>query len=152
MKIELGLRYKTRNGRLAFVCLHDERNAKEFRFCGVLASEDNFEHYNDLSWLESGKCTHHSRQAYYTEEGFSSKVEFLSQFDLLDCVDKQQRDLFEVEKETKREIEKKLYIAVKALKWIEEQADTSTQYDYEAEVILKNIVFDAQQALEEIEG
>lgn len=92
MKIELGLRY---------VCLHDERNAKEFRFCGVLASEDNFEH-NDLSWLESGKCTHHSRQAYYTEEGFSSKVEFLSQFDLLDCVDKQQRDLFEVENEFNR--------------------------------------------------
>lgn len=96
MKIELGLRYKTRNGRLAFVCLHDERNAKEFRFCGVLASEDNFEHYNDLSWLESGKCTHHS------EEGFSSKIEFLSQFDLLDCVDKQQRDLFEVENEFNR--------------------------------------------------
>lgn len=99
MKIELGLRYKTRNGRLAFVCLHDERNAKEFRFCGVLASEDNFERCNDLSWLESGKCTHHSRQAYYAEEGFSSKEEFLSQFDLLDCVDKQQRDLFEVENE-----------------------------------------------------
>ena len=99
MKIELGLRYKTRNGRLAFVCLHDERNAKEFRFCGVLASEDNFERCNDLSWLESGKCTHHSRQAYYAEEGFSSKEEFLSQLDLLDCVDKQQRDLFEVENE-----------------------------------------------------
>nr|DAY64305.1 MAG TPA: hypothetical protein [Caudoviricetes sp.] len=50
------------------------------------------------------------------------------------------------------ELEKKLKIAVKALKWIEEQADTSTQYDYEAEVILKNIVFDAQQALKEIKG
>lgn len=49
------------------------------------------------------------------------------------------------------ELEKKLDIAVKALKWIEEQADTSTQYDYEAEVILKNIVFDAQQTLKEIE-
>lgn len=45
--------------------------------------------------------------------------------------------------------EKKLEIAIKALKWIEEQADTSTQYDYDAEVILKNIVFDAQQALKE---
>lgn len=50
------------------------------------------------------------------------------------------------------ELEKKLEIAVKALKWIEEQADTSTQYDYDAEVILKNIVFDARQALKEIEG
>lgn len=49
------------------------------------------------------------------------------------------------------ELEKKLEIAVQALKWIEEQADTSTQYDYDAEVILKNIVFDAQQALKEIE-
>lgn len=51
-----------------------------------------------------------------------------------------------------REIEKKLKIAVKTLTWIEEQADTSTQYDYEAEVILKNIVFDARQALKEIKG
>lgn len=51
-----------------------------------------------------------------------------------------------------REIEKKLKIAVKALMWVEEQADTSTQYDYEAEVILKNIVFDARQALKEIKG
>lgn len=49
------------------------------------------------------------------------------------------------------ELEKKLEIAVQALKWIEEQADTSTQYDYDAEVILKNIVFDAQQALKEQE-
>ena len=48
------------------------------------------------------------------------------------------------------ELEKKLEIAVQALKWIEEQADTSTQYDYDAEVILKNIVFDAQQALKEM--
>lgn len=46
--------------------------------------------------------------------------------------------------------EKKLEIAIKALKWIEEQADTSTQYDYDAEAILKNIVFDTQQALKEI--
>lgn len=53
---------------------------------------------------------------------------------------------------TAREIElkKKLEIAVKALKWIEEQADTPTQYDYDAEVILKNVVFDVQQALKEI--
>ncbi len=57
---------------------------------------------------------------------------------------------FEVEKETKHEIEKKLKIAVNTLKWLEEQADTSTQYDYDAEVILKNIVFDVQQALKEI--
>ena len=49
------------------------------------------------------------------------------------------------------ELEKKLKIAIKALKWIEEQADTSTQYDYDAEVILKNILFDAQQTLKEIE-
>lgn len=42
MKIELGKRYKTRNGRVAFICLHDERNAKKYRFGGVLASEDNF--------------------------------------------------------------------------------------------------------------
>lgn len=48
-------------------------------------------------------------------------------------------------------LELKLNIAVEALKWIEEQADTSTQYDYDAEVILKNIVFDAQQALKEQE-
>lgn len=50
------------------------------------------------------------------------------------------------------ELEKKLEIAVKALKWIEEQSDTSTQYDYDAEIILKNIMFDVQQALKEIEG
>lgn len=31
MKIELGKRYKTRNGRIAFICLHDERNAKKYR-------------------------------------------------------------------------------------------------------------------------
>lgn len=55
---------------------------------------------------------------------------------------------------TDREIElkKKLEIAVNSLKWIEEQADVSTQYDYDAEVILKNIVFDARQALKEIKG
>lgn len=50
-----------------------------------------------------------------------------------------------------REIEKKLKIAVESLKWIKEQADTSAQYDYDAETILKNIVFDAQQALKGIE-
>ncbi len=49
-----------------------------------------------------------------------------------------------------KELEEKLEIAIKALKWIEEQADTSTQYDYDAEAILKNIVFDAQQALKEM--
>lgn len=49
------------------------------------------------------------------------------------------------------ELEKKLEIAVNALKWIEEQSDTSTQYDYDPEVILKNIAFDAQQALKEID-
>ena len=49
-----------------------------------------------------------------------------------------------------KRLEEKLKIAEKALKWIEEQSDTSTQYDYDAEVILKNIVFDAQQALKEM--
>lgn len=44
-------------------------------------------------------------------------------------------------------LEKRLYIAVKALEWVEEQADTSTQYDYDPEVILKNIVRDCQEAL-----
>lgn len=48
-----------------------------------------------------------------------------------------------------REIEKKLKIAVE--RWIEEQADTSAQYDYDAEVILKNIVLDARETLKDIE-
>lgn len=48
------------------------------------------------------------------------------------------------------ELEKKLEIAVKALEWIEEQSDTSTQDDYDAEVILKNIVRDCQEALAKI--
>lgn len=100
MKIELGKRYKTRNGRLAFICLHDERNAKKYRFGGVLASEDNFEDYNDLSWLESGKCTDHRRKAYYSKEGFSSMEDFLMQFDIIECIDEiRQLDLFEAKDE-----------------------------------------------------
>lgn len=47
-------------------------------------------------------------------------------------------------------LQEKLEIAVKALEWVEEQADTSTQYDYDPEVILKNIVRDCQEALAEI--
>ena len=39
---------------------------------------------------------------------------------------------------------------VKDIKWIEEQADTSTQDDYDAEVILKNIVRDCEEALAKI--
>lgn len=80
--------------------MHDERNAKEYRFGGVLASKNTFEYYDGLSWLESGKCTYHRRKAYYDKEGFSSKEEFLSQFDITECVDverEKQRDLFETE-------------------------------------------------------
>lgn len=80
--------------------------------------------------------------------GYSSP---LYMFDI-DPVDDWTKSLQKVGCKTdpKIELEKKLEIAVNALKWIEEQSDTSTQYDYDAEAILKNIVFDAQQALKEI--
>lgn len=65
-------------------------------------------------------------------------------FNNIDCG----KDGYKTDREI--ELEKKLEIAKETLEWIEEQADTSTQYDYDAEAILKNIVFDAQQALKEI--
>lgn len=58
-----------------------------------------------------------------------------------------------LDKELKTEnkaLQEKIEIAVKALEWAEEQADTSTQYDYDPEVILKNIVRDCQEALVKI--
>lgn len=78
-----------------FACMTREMR-KKYRFGGVLASEDNFEDYNDLSWLESGKCTDHRRKAYYSKEGFSSMEDFLMQFDIIECIDGiRQLDLFE---------------------------------------------------------
>lgn len=47
-------------------------------------------------------------------------------------------------------LQEKLNTLVKDIKWIEEQADTSTQDDYDAEVILKNIVRDCGEALAKI--
>lgn len=47
-------------------------------------------------------------------------------------------------------LQEKLNTVVKDIKWIEEQADTSTQDDYDAEVILKNIVRDCEEALAKI--
>lgn len=49
-----------------------------------------------------------------------------------------------------KELEEKLNIIIKDIKWIEEQADTSYQYDYDAEVILKNIVATCQETLKKI--
>lgn len=47
-------------------------------------------------------------------------------------------------------LKKKLDIAVNALEWVEEQSDTSTQDDYDPEVILKNVTKDCQEALAKI--
>lgn len=47
-------------------------------------------------------------------------------------------------------LQEKLEIAVNILEWVKEQADTSTQYDYDPEVILKNIVRDCQEAIAKI--
>ena len=49
-----------------------------------------------------------------------------------------------------KELEEKLKTVAKDIKWIEEQADTSCQYDYDAEVILKNIVSTCQETLKKI--
>lgn len=87
MKIKLGLRYKTRNGRLAFVCVNDERNADDYKFGGCITSCDHLENNDFIFWLESGKCTDHRDKAYYAKEGFSSMRDFLSQFDLVECID-----------------------------------------------------------------
>ena len=58
--------------------------------------------------------------------------------------------LDEALKNRNKALQAKIEIAVKALEWVEEQADTSTQYDYDPEVILKNIVRDCQEALVKI--
>ncbi len=73
-----------------------------------------------------------------------------SQDELNTCNDgKRKSDVLIATIEKLEKTEEKLNTIIKDIKWIEEQADTSTQYDYDAEVILKNIVFDAQQALKE---
>lgn len=95
MNIKLGLRYKTRNGRLAFVCLHDPENNEKYRFCGVIASTYNNEVFEGFAWLENGKCTDHRRKVYYSDEGFSNMEDFLSQYDLVECIDEgKQLNLF----------------------------------------------------------
>lgn len=47
-------------------------------------------------------------------------------------------------------LQEKLNTLVKDIKWIEEQADTNNQYDYDPEAILRNIVLTCNESLNKI--
>ena len=85
-------------------------------------------------------------------ERFLERAETIkSQEELNTCNDgKRKTDVLIATIEKCEKLEEKLKIAIKDIKWIEEQADTKHQYDYDAEVILKNIVATCQETLKKI--
>lgn len=80
-----------------------------------------------------------------------NQEEIKSQDELNTCNDgKRKSDVLIATIEKLEKTEEKLNTIIKDIKWIEEQADTSYQYDYDAEVILKNIVSTCQETLKKI--
>lgn len=93
MEIEFGNRYKTRNGQIVFVAVNDVKCREEAHYIGCNATKNLIDYECYICWLKNGKCTNHSRKAYYSNRGYNSMEEFLSQFDIVEEIDDNKKQL-----------------------------------------------------------
>lgn len=139
----VGVRAAAINGRTIVLALRDETeqmNWHDGRIAGILIAEYG-------SWQEAvcsndfeeinGDQYEKIKELEKRLENLTNNYKLLEKKQAIDIADGQALVDGLDDFDNVREVEKKLKTAVKALKWIEEQADTPAQYDYNAEVILK---------------